>query len=456
MSEFGNEIIGKPNSSTDRIDSTEDSSLSVTTIASVPDSVPVATHAVDTAADGSLRANNGKRRGIWKRVRVRPADNFETAESQNYGSRVYNSLLTPGLNTEKEQLNEDTLKLQNFALDEAVEENEPQRDHVELESVTNVPISTASSPGDIDLGTGAPVLVAIDGDKQTTTIPPHKVQHINAETTTTNAPEPEPTSTETIKAEDSDVSEFASSTTVTSTRRYDISEEDDMMMEDDHTDFPTANDHGHSNDEVTDTEPPLPQLKQPYNSRETVVPTVSAFYDDYDTEFRTSPSTVNDDDDDVVDDDTASEAAPTVAAAESAEPTGNLMSDVKQKLTELFSFGVNDDYDYGDSNVIRPLSGVEDSKSAASVTNRQQYTTIERQRPTQEVLVSSKPDAESSVSSATEASAAPLPTQPTTAKSFHRNLMDSVIYATSTSTEVSHETEICYRGRCIKTDKKLH
>lgn len=30
---------------------------------------------------------------------------------------------------------------------------------------------------------------------------------------------------------------------------------------------------------------------------------------------------------------------------------------------------------------------------------------------------------------------------------------DKKLIATSTSTEISHETEICYRGRCIKTDK---
>ena len=40
--------------------------------------------------------------------------------------------------------------------------------------------------------------------------------------------------------------------------------------------------------------------------------------------------------------------------------------------------------------------------------------------------------------------------------SFHKNLMESVIYATSTSTEISQETEICYRGRCISTSKHKH
>lgn len=32
------------------------------------------------------------RRGVWKRVRVRPADSFETAESQNIGNHFFNNL----------------------------------------------------------------------------------------------------------------------------------------------------------------------------------------------------------------------------------------------------------------------------------------------------------------------------------------------------------------------------
>lgn len=44
--------------------------------------------------------------------------------------------------------------------------------------------------------------------------------------------------------------------------------------------------------------------------------------------------------------------------------------------------------------------------------------------------------------------------KPSDAFAFHKNLMKSVIYATSTSTRVTHDTEICYRGRCIRTDKK--
>lgn len=476
MSEIGNEIIGKPNDSS--IEQTEEPTQIATTVPSVPDSAPHASN-VTPVESSNRTTSGGKRRGVWKRVRVRPADNFETAESQNYGSRIFNSLLSPNGDSEKATVNKDTLKLggatvQSFALDDLVDENEPRREILELETATTVPISTASSPGDIDLGTGAPVLAAaVDGEKPTasvtTTISPQKVYN-SAETTTTIAPETDSATESMEKSDEPELSEAASPTAITtSTRRYDISEDDDLMMEDDHTDFPLVYENPFADEEV-DTEAPLPQLKKPSNGRETVlVPTVSAFYDDYDTEFRTIPTTV----------DEASEAAPTIDTSSSSdeqspEPTSSLISDVKQKLTDLFSFGGSEDYDYSDANVVvRPLSVGAAKPAVQAVVNRQQYTTIERQRPTQDVpapssasLSSSEQQSKKSEESqsatgsitTTEATVVPLPTLPTTttAKSFHRNLMDSVIYATSTSTEVSHETEICYRGRCIKTEKKLH
>jgi hypothetical protein len=35
----------------------------------------------------------GPRRGVWKRVKVRPADAFEAAETQNIGKQLYNSVI---------------------------------------------------------------------------------------------------------------------------------------------------------------------------------------------------------------------------------------------------------------------------------------------------------------------------------------------------------------------------
>lgn len=39
-----------------------------------------------------LDKKSGPRRGVWKKVKVRPADGFETAETQNIGKHLYNAV----------------------------------------------------------------------------------------------------------------------------------------------------------------------------------------------------------------------------------------------------------------------------------------------------------------------------------------------------------------------------
>lgn len=39
-----------------------------------------------------LDKKSGPRRGVWKRIKVRPADGFETAETQNIGKHLYNAV----------------------------------------------------------------------------------------------------------------------------------------------------------------------------------------------------------------------------------------------------------------------------------------------------------------------------------------------------------------------------
>lgn len=136
--------------------------------------------------------------------------------------------------------------------------------------------------------------------------------------------------------------------------------------------------------------------------------TETPYYDDYDTERILTQNENREED---------------------QEPqSSNIFSEVKQKLTDLFS--VDTDYDYQENNL--PLK-------------MQQYTTIERSKSANKI-----PDDEID-----KKPIKPVEVVTEATSSFHKNLMDSVIYATSTSTEISHETEICYRGRCIKTDKKL-
>lgn len=452
MSELGNEIIGKTDSAELADENITESGTISTTPAFVSDS---AADSSNLAADSTRSSGVGnKRRGVWKRVRVRPVDGFETAESQNYGSRIYNSIAAGSAKEQLNKANSDKGAFHSFNLDHTLvdESEQPHRDQSETTDASLVQvtseatmISTASSPGDVDLGTGAPVLTTI----RSVTINESRSDSVVLASTvesrfeTTSQPErSDEIETESTPSEDQyqDHEQAAASatfTTVTSTRRYDVG--DDLMMEDDHTEFPFSYEPFGSNADTT--------VNEHFNTESAPTATAEpAFYDDYDSEFRTVASV------------SAMDSTGTKPDEKAATATSSLMSDVKQKLSELFSFG-SEDYDYGETNAVRPAD-------VPMIVKQQQYSTIERAKPTSEVSVASsnivvddvkslKEDGAMNAASTTTESSAAASTS-TTTKSFHRNLMDSVIYATSTSTEVSHETEICYRGRCIKTEKKLH
>lgn len=220
-----------------------------------------------------------------------------------------------------------------------------------------------------------------------------------------------------------------------------VEQEDPVTVEDEVTTVETRRHDTHEPEETTDDassdEEEVAGTDSPY------INTERAYYDDYDAEFKTESSdpenvasvtTIRD-----------SEVAPSVITT---SDSSNIIDEVKQKLTELFSF--SDDYDYHE-NSLKPK------------VYPQIYTTIERTRPTK---LNSDNDENSEQEQQNEDGTTDISTSPSSTEasrsaaavtplsSFHRNLMDSVIYATSTSTEVSHETEICYRGRCIKTDRK--
>lgn len=90
----------------------------------------------------------GGRRGVWKRVRVRPADGFETAESQNIGNQFLNSLdkdqkqeRTKNFSYEYHETVEDEKKNENLNKHEATNE-----DSQTSESSTIAPESTTVVP----------------------------------------------------------------------------------------------------------------------------------------------------------------------------------------------------------------------------------------------------------------------------------------------------------------------
>lgn len=405
MSDLGNEIVTKHAGLQDRTE----------IIATTTPSATESTDQTTTEQGKTGSGNNNKRRGVWKRVRVRPVDGFETAESQNIGNQIYNTILSNNSKELAEQ-NRDAHKgfktsYQSYKLegqsDEDVEELVAQNNDTVI--VTKKPeddTTTMYSPGDIDLGTGAPVLVDVSANRS--------VEITERNEVTTDMPD-----------------------IMTTT----IEQEEPVTVEDELTTVETRRHDTHEPEETTDAassdEEEVARTDSPYMNTE------RTYYDDYDAEFKTESSdlenlasvtTIRD-----------SEVAPSVITT---SDSSNIIDEVKQKLTELFSF--SDDYDYHE-NSLKPK------------VYPQIYTTIERTRPTK---LNSDNDENSEHDQDNEDNATDLSTSPSSTEatrsaaavtplsSFHRNLMDSVIYATSTSTEVSHETEICYRGRCIKTDRK--
>lgn len=408
MSDLGNEIVTKQAGLQDRTETIVPTSTSATESADQ--------NTTEQGKTGS--GSNNKRRGVWKRVRVRPVDGFETAESQNIGNQIYNTILSNNSKELAEQ-NRDAQKgfkhsYQSYNLvgqfDEDVEELVAENNDTVI--VTKKPeddTTTMYSPGDIDLGTGAPVLVNASANRSM------EIPATETNVVTTDMPD---IMTTTIEQEEPVTVE--DELTTVETRRHYTSEQEET------TDVALSDD-----EEISGTDSPY-------------INTERTYYDDYDAEFKTESSdlgyvasvtTVRD-----------SEVVPSVSVT---ADSNNIIDEVKQKLTELFSF--SDDYDYHE-NSLKPK------------VYPQMYTTIERTRPVKlnsDNDENSEQDVEDNKENISDLSTTPSSTEAsrsaaavTPSSSFHRNLMDSVIYATSTSTEVSHETEICYRGRCIKTDRK--
>lgn len=297
----------------------------------------------------------GPRRGVWKRIRVRPIDGFETAESQNYGHQYINHIPN-NVDVKEEKFD----KVNQF--DSGITSTST------MEVITSkVEIDTATPSIELE-----PHTVASENDStfsSTTT----ESESISTTEAATDAPIDIST---TIMPDDQ-------SNILTTIRPMESKVEDTTK-------------HANEQNDV--------QVTEHYN-------TETPLYEDYDTErIFTETQNENREDD--------------------QEPqSSNIFSEVKQKLTDLFT--IDNDYDYQENNL--PLK-------------MQQYTTIERNKSLNKI----------SDDEFDKKSVKPLEAAVTEAtSSFHKNLMDSVVYATSTSTEVSHETEICYRGRCIKTDKKL-
>ncbi|KAH8401150.1 hypothetical protein KR009_003346 [Drosophila setifemur] len=143
----------------------------------------------------------------------------------------------------------------------------------------------------------------------------------------------------------------------------------------------------------------------------------------------------------LVNEESATRRMDTAADVDDLESQPSLFSEVKKQLHDLFAIEESED-----EAVTAAL--------AAVGKRRQEYTSIQRTSPS--------PSAEKTTEAPAEEDTTTEATLEESKKdSFHKDLMQNVVYATSTSTKVTSETEICYRGRCIRSEDlpanhKLH
>lgn len=346
----------------------------------------------------------GKRRGVWKRVRVRPVDSFEAAESQNIGKQLYNSLLNDNVEEFGMRFNK---RVKDFG-EKPVSQPEELEFSPDMEdSVRILPTTYASfvMPENVDQ-TSVATESTNDDDTIATTM------FDNTEATTT-----------------------APDATTISTSLWDIDDEE--------------------KDNVS-------ELTTELNEKNTIIPTeISTRTEQNDIEneptvgsFTASPYDAKN----YTFDNDASETKDNDSEQDQEPQPSSVIDEVKKRLTELFSFEDDDVVVSTTERVFRINRNFNRQKS-----NIPFYTSIDRNHAVNEIMNERNKDTEKDEKLL--ASPATMKLEPVTvlktilrpvteASSFHKDLMDSVIYATSTSTEISHETEICYRGRCVKTHKK--
>lgn len=346
----------------------------------------------------------GKRRGVWKRVRVRPVDSFEAAESQNIGKQLYNSLLNDNVEEFGMRFNKRVKDFGEKPISQPEElEFPPEVD----DSVKMLPTTYASfiTPEDEDQ-TSVATESTNDDDAIATTL------FDNTEATT-SAPE----------------------TTTISTSLWNIDEEEEDNVSELTTELNEKN-------TITPTEI---SFKTERNDIENM-PTIES--------LTASPSDAKN----YTSDDDASETKDNESEQDQEPQPSSVIDEVKKRLTELFSFEDDDVVVSTTERVFRINRNFNRQKP-----NIPFYTTIDRNHAVNEIM--NERNKETEKDEKLLASPATMKLEPVTvlktilrpvteASSFHKDLMDSVIFATSTSTEISHETEICYRGRCVKTHKK--
>lgn len=335
----------------------------------------------------------GRRRGVWKRVRVRPIDSFETAESQNIGKQLYNTIIGDNIKEFGERNSNQKSASQRLI-------SSPSAYAYEETLTFSDDTNDAQGP------------IGDDSDEFHTISPPIQ-------------------STEQSKFAEYDATTIESDSIAANEETTEPIEKDERELE------ATSTENYNDADDLTTT-------MMPFMSSEMV--DIKKIDKSVEQQAKTSPTPPG-------------EKSAKLDADQITEPT-SIMDEVKQKLkltglAELFSF---DDEDVVVSTTERVFKINRNYKRPKAPL----YTTIDRSPSVNDIANGDK-DKDSSKevkSSPASMKLEPVPVLKTILRpitepsSFHRDLMDSVIYATSTSTEISHETEICYRGRCVKTQKK--
>lgn len=126
---------------------------------------------------------------------------------------------------------------------------------------------------------------------------------------------------------------------------------------------------------------------------------------------------------------------PDTAHEVSIEDDSSMFDEVRKSLKDLF--GMIDD---------------ENEDETLAIDNN--TTTVPPTEESEKEATTITPET-SEISSETTLAPTLQPVSVTTDISTPSDPMGSLVLATSTSRHISLETEICYRGRCIKTDKKL-
>lgn len=326
-----------------------------------------------------------KRRGVWKRVRVRPVDSFEAAESQNIGKHLFNSL---GEN----------------AKDYGNKMDKSDSEYPKGPADTYNLLDEFQFDDDAEVQTVLPIETTTKPEEYATTIDMDLNEQVNVTT--------EPTDTKDERESEA-----------TSTINY------------------NSND-----DEPTTVIPPFESVRNEVKLRS-----------DKSTAILTNTSYASDDSGD-----DQEERMENEASGDEAQPSGSIMDEVKQKLTELFSFDDDDVVVTTTERIFKFNRNFKRPKSTLPL-----YTAIDRTPLVNDISTNIKDTEKTQIKIKTSPASMklepvpvlktilrPIPEEQQAPSNFHKDLMDSVIYATSTSTEISHETEICYRGRCVKTQKK--